>query len=488
MAAERGLTIVGEYTDVVESGKDEDRPGFQRLYDDLRARDRRWDTILVMDTSRLSRRIAAAYWFEDRECKPHGVTVLYKNLPDMDPAERALVKAVFHGVDEWHSLVSKRKGLSGMRQNVQSGFRAGGRAPLGYQLERHATGAVRDGLPVTKSRLVPDPATAPRVATYLKLRAAGETARNSARQAALEAPKTTLRHMEWNALTYAGCTVWNVHAERIGGKTVGGQRRRPRSEWVIKEGTHAPLITVREAEILLVLAESTGAPYRDRAPADYLLSGLLRGQDGRKWAGDRDDGVRYYRLGRRIKADKIERAIVRKISTDLRSGSFVQSLLAAARKMESPDDEAAELERAWSAIADLDRKIGKVTAMLADTDAQRPLMAQIEKWETEREKIRAGTIGLETRLQQARLVAAITARDIEKILADLSADMEKLDQEALRDFLRTIVDHITIEAARPVTARIHYRIPATTGDKVASPRRPDLIPGLLVDRLLRVAA
>jgi site-specific DNA recombinase len=470
MAADRGLQIVGEYTDVVESGKDEDRPGFQRLYDDLRTRGRSWDTILVMDTSRLSRRIAAAYWFEDKECKPQGVTVLYKNLPDMDAAERALIKAVFHGVDEWHSLVSKRKGLSGMRQNVQAGFRAGGRAPLGYQLAHEPTGAVRDGQPVTKSRLVIDPASAPAVAKYLQLRAAGETARNAKRQAGLDTPKTSLRHMEWNALTYAGCTVWNVHAERIGGKAIGGQRRRPRSEWVIKEDTHEALITRAEAEQLLRQAEITGAPFRDRAPTDYLLAGMLRATDGRKWQGCRESDARYYRLNRRIKAEKIERAVIGKVSADLRAGSFVQSLLAAARKMVNPDNEADELGRAWSSIEDLDRKIAKVTGMLAETDAQRPLMLQIEKWETEREKIRAGMVELETRLQQARLVANITARDIEKIVAELADNMASLDATELRDFLRTFIEQITLEPTTPVTLRISYKIPMITGDKVASPR------------------
>jgi len=43
MAEQRGLQIVDEFADVVESGKDEDRPGFQKLYDALRARGRDCD-------------------------------------------------------------------------------------------------------------------------------------------------------------------------------------------------------------------------------------------------------------------------------------------------------------------------------------------------------------------------------------------------------------------------------------------------------------
>jgi len=452
MAAERGLQIVGEYADVVESGKDEDRPGFQDLYDALRAPGRKWDHILVMDTSRLFRRAAAAYWFEDKECKTRGVVVTYKSLPEMEAAERALMKGVFHGVDEWHSLVSKRKGLGGMRHNVRSGFRAGGRAPYGYQLQHQGTGAVRDGQAVQKSRLVVDPVKGPIIGQYLQLLAEGLTPTAAARKSRIELPSSTRRHLQWNALTYAGCTVWNVHAERSGGKAIGGSRRRPRSEWVIKEDTHEALITRRQADMLLVLAEMTGQPWRDRAPAEYLLSGMLRDSHDNKWQGCRDGEVRYYRLRRRIRADKIEKAFVRKIGKDLCGGDFVESLLKAARKMEDPDVPAAELARAWSTIEGLDRKIKRVTGMLGETDAQRPLLEQIEKWEAEREGLRAGIIDKESWLKNARLVAGITARDIERILKELADNMADLEPAELRDFLRTIVDRVTIDPANPLNA------------------------------------
>jgi len=45
LAQTRGFTIVGEYADAVESGKDDDRPGFQSLITDIRAPGRKWDHI-----------------------------------------------------------------------------------------------------------------------------------------------------------------------------------------------------------------------------------------------------------------------------------------------------------------------------------------------------------------------------------------------------------------------------------------------------------
>jgi hypothetical protein len=79
-------------------------------------------------------------------------------------------------MDEVHSMLSREKGLAGMAENVRRGHRAGGRAPIGYRLERIPTGAIRDGAPVTKSKLEPSE-QAPAIAAISKARAAGEAAR-----------------------------------------------------------------------------------------------------------------------------------------------------------------------------------------------------------------------------------------------------------------------------------------------------------------------
>jgi len=214
LAKARSCKAVEEFADAVESGKDEDRPGFQRLIAAVRNPRRGWDTLLVLDTSRIARRRHLALMFE-RECERAGVRLVYKSLPETDPVTEMLLKSILQAMDEWHSLTSRAKGLTGMRENVRQGFRAGGRAPRGYQLEAVDTGATRDGQPVRKSRLVPSP-DAPAVQAYLRARAEGRP-RASAGLPGVH--KTSLVGMEWNALTYAGHTVWNVHAEAGSGRS-----------------------------------------------------------------------------------------------------------------------------------------------------------------------------------------------------------------------------------------------------------------------------
>lgn len=155
LAQARDIIIVGEYSDAVESGKDDDRPGFQSMLRDLRAEGRTWNHVLVLDTARIARRRVLAIIFEEHECKRRGVRIIYKSLPDSDPVTEMLLKSILQAMDEWHSLTSKVKGLAGMAENVRQGYRAGGRAPRGYRLQSIETGAIRDGAPVTKTKLVP---------------------------------------------------------------------------------------------------------------------------------------------------------------------------------------------------------------------------------------------------------------------------------------------------------------------------------------------
>ena len=74
---------------------------------------------------------------------------------ESDPIADMVIVGVMEEFDELHSLMSKEKGLAGMAENVRQGFRAGGRAPKGYQLVKIPTGTIREGEAVTKSRLEP---------------------------------------------------------------------------------------------------------------------------------------------------------------------------------------------------------------------------------------------------------------------------------------------------------------------------------------------
>lgn len=484
LAKTKGLQIVGEFADIVVSGKNENRPGFQGLLTELKSGTRAWRAVLMYDTSRLARNQYVAHVFR-HDCKKHGVDCYFVMTPELEGIAGIILPAILHAVDEVHSFVSKEKGLAGMAENVRRGFRAGGRAPAGYKLEHVATGAVREGEPVTKSRLVPSD-TAEIIAEFLRDRAGGTPRLASARRLGLDLSTSTLVCIEWNALTYAGHTVWNVANERVGGKYPAGTKRRPRTDWQIQRDTHKALITEAEAEAILARLETN--PHRGHrlASHDYLLTGLLVTPEGKAWHGD--GGGIYYRAGkgRKVRAPEFDRMVVASVFKDLRSTDFAKALARDARKMAASHAPAQELEAGRAKLKALNAKIKKVGEIACEAQGVRVFYEKLKELEAERDALERGMVDLEREAAERTVLAAITERDIIALLNTLAVSLEGIDPERMKDLLLNITERIVMDPA-DLTCRIHYKIPAVRGDILASPGRAASFPLLRIWRSLKAA-
>ncbi|MCC7463315.1 MAG: recombinase family protein [Gammaproteobacteria bacterium] len=353
---------------------------------------------------------------------------------------------MFEAMDEVHSLMSREKGLAGMAENVRQGWRAGGRAPLGYRLEAHTTGAIREGRPVTKTKLVPAD-RAREIAAYLKARSRGTPRSVAGRQIGISA--TTLIGVEWNALTYAGHTVWNVN---------DAHRRRPRDEWVIRRDTHPALISEAEAEAIIAQLETSkigqAVSRGKQAMGDALLAGLLVTPEGVPW---KQHGS-YYRLrtpgrkGRLVQAAMLDRAVLRQVEEDTTSELYLKDLLAAARayRAEAPRSHEAHIKR-------LERQRAKAARLALEEEAFLEIVAdcgrQIEALRREAEAMQADTA-------LSSEINALTVGQLRELLAE--------QDPAKR--LRTLVEAVTLDAE--LRCRVHYKaVPgASAWRSVASPR------------------
>ncbi|MCK7495745.1 MAG: recombinase family protein [Comamonadaceae bacterium] len=169
--------------------------------------------------------------------------------------------------------------------------------------------------------------------------------------------------------------MWNRSAERTDGGYAGGEKWRPREEWVIQKETHEALISEDEAELILAaIAErkrSGGKPAR----RVYLLAGLLMAPDGSPWNGD--GGA--YRLGKgvRIQADSVERAIVARVVDDLQSEPMAAAIAThyrdLAKTMDKRPNEAAPMKRR---IAEIDMKTSRLADLMSETSAPNALLRQ----------------------------------------------------------------------------------------------------------------
>jgi hypothetical protein len=166
--------------------------------------------------------------------------------------------------------------------------------------------------------------------------------------------------------------------------------------------------------------------------------------------------------------------VIETIKVDLRSPVIVRALLQEAQQMEAPDANEAAIERGYSQMAALDRRINGLMAGLAETTAKRPLLEQIERWEQERETIR-GTLAREEQSRALRdAMARVTQRDIEQALDEFSQTLAALPAAEQRDVLRGIVERIELDPVS-LTGRIGYAMPIknpgiATGVSLASPR------------------
>jgi site-specific DNA recombinase len=463
LAKTKGLVLVGAFEDAVERGSTDQRPGFQALITELKSRDRAWDTVLAMDTSRIARGRYIAQAFK-HECKKHGVEILFSKVPEVDPISQVILESVLEAMDEVHSLMSREKGLAGMSENIRQGYRAGGRAPFGYQLEQLTNGTIRDGLPVTKTKLVIDPDTAPKISAYLKGRVQGRSAASLSQELDIAMPASSLVGVEWNSLTYAGHTVWNVHNGKTGGSYTGGNKRRPRGEWHIHKNTHEALITEDEAEALLARLEKGRSRYATKS--DYLLSGLLVAPDGTPWHGN---GGNYRCNKKNIKSNVVEDALLAQLEIDLSAPEFVdaiQSRISELSKADAPDAERKRLQRE---LAGLDGKISRLSNLLAETSTPEPLLRKIEELEAGRRLMIIRQDEDEREYARAAVLEKVTRKDIQGLLDQVGEILKDLSRDRLKEVLRGLLKKVTLD---PVTfeGENHYRVVLASGELVASPR------------------
>jgi len=255
--------------------------------------------------------------------------------------------------------------------------------------------------------------------------------------------------------------VWNRHAEKA-----RGQRRRPRSEWLVRRDTHPALITEEEAEIIIARLTAGRRP-RYQTASPYLLSGLLEDSKGRAWHGK---GGGFYGLGTRsIAAHRVEGAVLSKLAEDLRSETFTRLLVRQAQATLRSQDESGELARLTMERAEVDKRIGRLTALLSETATPAPLVRQIEKFEAQRVAIEERIAVAKRRTEQARAVKLITPEHVRRLLDDMAVGLEALPRAEIKTFVAGLVARVIFDPGESRCC-IHYRIPLEAGDLVASPR------------------
>ena len=300
---EKGEQVYRVFCDKELSSTRDIRPEFDEMLGLAMTKQSPFSKIYCLDTSRFGRdqHQTQSYLWALR--KKHGIEIIFGNMPQTNTYLDSVFETIMSAFDELHSQQSKVKGVAGMKQNVKSGYRAGGKAPYGYRLKKIEVGKLRTGNPITKTILEPDPDTAQIAKEYFERRAKYESRKSILEDfysRVIPSPSgnshwgiPSVKSIENNIEVYLGHTVFNRHNERMKekGKPNGylhGKKFKPKEEWVITENTHEPLITEDIAYIIKEIKKKRiwEAPITQKRV--YALSGTMKCSEcGTNYAGDR---------------------------------------------------------------------------------------------------------------------------------------------------------------------------------------------------------
>jgi site-specific DNA recombinase len=464
-AKERGATVAGVFKDTELSGTldEASRPGLAALLDS--AKQRLFREVLVLDSSRIARDPVLLGVVESR-LQRCGVALLFKSLPLENNAMGELMRTISAAVDRLHSRLSREKSIAAMAELTRQGFRAGGRAPYGYQRELVPTGAIRDGTPVMRSRLALDPVAAPIVADYLKRRAAGESRVVAKERSGIPLGTPSLVSLERNAMVYAGFVVWGVRSFSKPTREDPVKRTtiNPTSAHVLADRpAHPALVTLEEAQRIAALPASRTRTVDARR--DSLLGGLLQTPDGRCF--QLADGGQAYRApgkGRRIAVSTVDTAVMATVARDARSKSFIADVINAARATAAGFGTDGDALR--DQLGQAQARIDRVVDAIAEGTSSDSLRAKLRALEADKARLEAD---LAAEAGRAQIRAALSRLEPRHVSAWFDFALGSLPKDAVRDQLRTVVDRIVVDPEDP-GERLEIRYRLAPGRDMASPR------------------
>ena len=292
--------VVAEYTDEAKSARTTNRPQFQQMIRDARAKDRPFDGIVVWKFSRFARNRHDSVIYKQLLAK-HGVRLISLNEPVDDTPAGKMMEGIFEVLDEFYSANLAEDVMRGMRRNAALGFYNGGVAPVGYRVRHTNEDRTRKGI------FEPDPDYGPLVKRIFDGSLAGEGAKAIASSLNADGHRTP-RGKPWrtqgvlNVLrneVYTGVRLWG----KVAKARYSGEAPDP----VRVADAHEPLVSAEDfaRAQAMVAARSRARIHPRRLGKRYLLSGLLHcASCGAAYIGHaaKSGKFHYYSCGTKIRS------------------------------------------------------------------------------------------------------------------------------------------------------------------------------------------
>lgn len=457
-----GDEVYRVFTDKALSSTQDVRPEFEEMIGLAMSKNPPFTAIYCLDTSRFGRDQHQTQTYLWTLRKKRGIEVKFINMPQTNSYLDPIFETIMSAFDELHSQQSKVKGVASMKQNVRDGYRAGGRAPFGYRLRKITTGTHRDGHKLEKSKLEPDPITAPIIVEYFERRAKCEPRKSILEDFYRRGILTPTGKRVWTMSTafsfeknldvYLGHTVFYKINERIkeNGRFNGylhGVKYRPEKEWVICRDTHQPLISEETADRIRSMKKRKLRETPRRAKRVYALSGVMKCSIcGANYTGDR--GIYRCNSGNNpgkkcsnndISQNTVEQAVFALLMGHVLNFRDIRQVIERVQK---------KLNRGNTDIVGLERRLAKIeNEKRKMIRAYRRGIIDLDDFEKEMVPVKGQKAIVKTQLETARASAGaykVDAGAVREVIENLADEVRQADPKIRKRTVQVLLDEIRI--------------------------------------------
>lgn len=146
-AKRQGYTIIGEYIDRALTGRNDDRPDFQRMLSDAKKKQFQYIIVWKLDRFARNRYDSAVHKAELKKC---GVRVVSATENITDEPEGIMLEGLLESLAEYYSANLSKHVKRGMRECVLAGHYTGGIPPYGFKVENKKLVADENTAPIIK--------------------------------------------------------------------------------------------------------------------------------------------------------------------------------------------------------------------------------------------------------------------------------------------------------------------------------------------------
>ena len=271
-AKSKDWEVVQVYKDEGFTGRNTDRPAFQRMLGDANLKSIPFEKLIVWKGSRIARNVEDRLACQSLLAK-RGIDIISVKEPEFEGSIKVLMLPIMAAIDEYQSYIIGEDTLRGMKTLTRQGYSAGGKPPKGYRTHREVVGIKKNGEPRFRVTWEPDPEWRDKALKAFQMVAEGRSSEDIIKETGVVKDRSGLPTYFRNP-TFIGERVFNVH-RRKNGRVVTVPLDDPE---VIRVPNAHEAIIPRDLfnRVQEIIQKRRPQPGQIRASKhDFILSGLL---------------------------------------------------------------------------------------------------------------------------------------------------------------------------------------------------------------------